>query len=52
MNKEIIKSLERECEILSMLLEEINDEHQESVIRSQLVQLSKYINKIDKIVNI
>lgn len=55
MNKDLKKQynqqLEKECELLYQLLQEINDEYQERKIRTILVNLSKYLNQINKPVN-
>ena len=51
MKNQYIQSLERECELLYQLLQEINDEYQEKKIRTILVNLSKYLNQINKPVN-
>ena len=45
------QQLEKECELLYQLLQEINDEYQERKIRAILINLSKYLNRINKPVN-
>ena len=56
MNKEMknqyIQSLERECELLYQLLEISEEVSQQKAIRTTLIQLSKHLNKVDKVVNI